>query len=70
MEGGEGRKKEREDLEQTPAEWWGSISRPLRHDLRRNQELDAQPTEPPRCPDVIILAANPCLSLALGMRSV
>ena len=48
------RERERENLNkalhsvQRPT--WGSISQPWDHDLGQNQELDAQPTEPPRRP--------------------
>ena len=48
------REREREDLKQTPRSAWsptrGSIPWPLDHDPSRNQESDAQPTEPLRCP--------------------
>ena len=47
---GTGAEKERENLKQTPrSAWsptWGSIPRPWAHDLSRDQELDAPPTEP------------------------
>ena len=54
MEGsGEG-VRERENLKQSPCSaqsWkWGLIPGPWDHDLSRNQELDAQPTEPLRRP--------------------
>ena len=35
---------------QRGARMWGSIPQPWDHDLSRNQESDAQPTEPPRRP--------------------
>ena len=35
-----------------------SNNRPWDHDLSRNQELDTQPTEPPRCPYMIQLIWN------------
>ena len=47
---GGGWEKERENLKQAPHSAWGSIPRPWGHDLSRNQESDAQPTEPPRRP--------------------
>ena len=48
-----GVQRERE-TNQTPC-WvwspaWGSISGPRDHDLSWNQESEAQPTEPPKCP--------------------
>ena len=33
----------------------GSVTQPWDHDLTQNQELNAQPTEPPRCPSSIYL---------------
>ena len=50
---GEGqRERKRENLQQAPHSTWslmqGSIPQPWDHDLSQNQELDAQPTEPPR----------------------
>ena len=41
---------------------WGSISRLWDRDLSRNQESDAQPTEPPRCPWI------PCSFSMWGFR--
>ena len=32
---------------------WGLISSPWDHDLGQNQELDAQLTDPPKCPSVM-----------------
>ena len=53
MNGGE-RGRGRENLKQTPHSAWsltrGLIPQPWDHDPRRNRQLDAQPTEPPRCP--------------------
>ena len=52
---GEGERK-RENIKQPPHSvqslTQGLIPRPWDHDLSRNQELDAQPTEPPRHPSV------------------
>ena len=52
--GAEG-EREREHLQQTPpsaqSPTQGLIPRPWDHDLNQNQELDAQPTEPPRHPE-------------------
>ena len=54
--GGWQRERERDKLLQTPCWVWsptrGSISQPWDHDLLWNQESDAQPTEPPRSPNV------------------
>ncbi|XP_048068548.1 tumor protein p53-inducible nuclear protein 1 isoform X2 [Ursus arctos] len=51
---GRGRGRRRESLKQAPrsaqSQTRGSISQPRDHDLSRNQESDAQPTEPPRRP--------------------
>ncbi|VCW97806.1 unnamed protein product [Gulo gulo] len=54
-EGAEGEgEKERESLKHTghctSSPRWGSISQCRDHDLSRNQELDTQPAELPRCP--------------------
>lgn len=51
---GEEQRKERDrkNLKQAPrSAWsptWGAISQPWDHDLSQTQELDTQPTEPPR----------------------
>ena len=55
--GGKGqREREKENLEQAVCSaWsptWGLIPQLWDHELSRNQELDAQPTEPPRCPSL------------------
>ena len=44
------RERERENLKQAPCSPWSSSPRTWDHDPSQNQELDAQPTEPPRCP--------------------
>ena len=36
---------------------WGFILGPWDHDLSPNQESDAYPTEPPRCPSMLLLYA-------------
>ena len=56
---GRGRGRRTENLKQAPrlvqSPTQGSISQPRDHDLSRNQESDAQLTEPPRCPSPILL---------------
>ena len=51
----EGQRK-RETLRQAPHPaqnlTWGSVSQPWDRDLSQNQELNAWPTEPPRCPSL------------------
>ena len=46
--------RERKNLKQAPRSVWnptqGLIPQPWDHGLSRNQESDAQPTEPPMCP--------------------
>ena len=53
--GGGQKEKKRENFKQAPHSAWnpmqGLISQPQYHDLSQNQELDTQPTRPPRCPN-------------------
>ena len=52
--GGREREREKRNFKQAPRsvqnQTWGSIPQPWDHDLSPNQELDAQPTEPPMHP--------------------
>ena len=65
---GEERERQRENPKLAPCSeqgrMQGSNPRPWDHDLSRNQELDAQPTEPARCPkkQPFLIAASVHLS--------
>ena len=65
-EGGREGERERETLKQNPCSAQsptrGSIPRLWDHDLGRNQELDTQPIEPPRCPPCLIFYNYLCSS--------
>ena len=58
------REGERENLKQAPHSaqslTQGSIPQPWVHDLSQNQELEAQQTEPPRCPTTVLFFVTTC----------
>ena len=74
--GGAEREREGENPKQAPS-CQRRTHKPRNHDLSRNQELDAPPTEPPRCPIHAFLTRQVLLgtycvpgpmSLTLGVR--
>ena len=70
----EDRQRERKNLKEVPHPagglTWGLIPRPWDRDLSRNQELDAQPTEPPQAGRGFILVHfNNCFQLVVGKDS-
>ena len=63
---------EGKNLKQVPSSAWsptrGSIPRPWDRDLSRNQESDAQPTEPPRRPLLILNKISAFQTLCTFLR--